>query len=63
MSQTDELLPCPFCGNTQLGVFEMYTEDLDYTAVECSQCKAEAPISVWNRRAAPGDTAHWEMGE
>ncbi len=54
MSETPELLPCPFCGSKDLDY-----SDIDY--VECVCCgtfgpdssKEEKSIDLWNRRATP----------
>ena len=59
MAKTPDLLPCPFCGSTDVGVGR-----IDYTrnkSVVCSGCGAEGPpstmngkaILLWNRRASP----------
>jgi len=45
------LLPCPFCGATDLCGSEWWDDDGEYEAVACKSCKAEAPASSWNNRA------------
>lgn len=44
------LLPCPFCGGTNLlsGYWSLDDEEVD--AVECGDCYAGAPITAWNKR-------------
>ncbi len=51
---SSDLLPCPFCGGTDVGTIEWYTEDGDYEGAECNDCKAGAPLSVWNNRQTGG---------
>ena len=43
--------PCPHCGSTDLVDGSWYVDDEEVDAVECEQCKAGAPASVWNDRA------------
>jgi hypothetical protein len=43
--------PCPFCGSTNLVDGHWYIDDEEHHAVECDDCKAGAPASVWNIRA------------
>lgn len=66
MSDTRELLPCPFCGGeAKASIWEMHNEDR-YGGVECIICPAEVAyriawmdagddelaeaITSWNRR-------------
>lgn len=45
-----ELLPCPFCGDTQPQLYP--ADDLSpWPAVECHGCNAWVPANVWNTRA------------
>lgn len=71
MSDTPELLPCPFC--TCVRVFVYDDEIADATYVTCPQCSMQGPMSewgesayavtAWNRQAALADlaTAHAEV--
>lgn len=45
--------PCPFCGGDDLTTTEWWDDDGEFEAVACKNCKAEAPATVWNDRAAP----------
>lgn len=46
----DELKPCPFCGGRDL-VSNEWELDAGYVdAIECNDCYAAAPESVWNNR-------------
>jgi hypothetical protein len=45
-----EQTPCPFCGSTNLLDGSWYVDDEEVAAIECDDCKAGAPASVWNRR-------------
>lgn len=48
----DQLMPCPFCGGADLSSNEWWIEDdSEVQAVECNNCKAGSPRSVWNARA------------
>jgi len=42
---------CPFCGARELRIAWWSDDDGEYDAIECLDCKAAAPASVWNRRA------------
>jgi len=48
----NECKACPFCGSTNLVDGSWYLEDEEVAAIECNDCTAGAPASVWNRRAA-----------
>lgn len=61
-----ELLPCPFCGNTDIDPeFSYYQEPAEEGGKKyghepgCMKCGATAPIDVWNRRtiSATGTSA------
>lgn len=56
-NMSDELLPCPFCGSTNLVKNLWNLDDDDYEdgeqdAVECNDCYGAAPLKVWNERSA-----------
>lgn len=48
----DRDLPCPFCGSEDSIHGSWYIDDEEVETVECETCKAGAPASVWNERAA-----------
>jgi hypothetical protein len=58
MSHTD-LLPCPFCGDTQIGAMQMTSFDetppRQWERVKCDTCGAMAPAATWNARAHVSD--------
>lgn len=56
------LLPCPFCGGTDLDKgywvideekHELVTADAlgELDAIECNRCLGSAPKSIWNTRS------------
>lgn len=52
MSETIELLPCPFClggGNPHL--FQWFDGKNETDAVECSDCKTQTRLTAWQTRA------------
>jgi hypothetical protein len=51
MACTSSAAPCPFCGSTNLVDGSWYVDDEEVAAIECDDCKAGAPASVWDRRA------------
>ena len=66
---TEELLPCPFCGTSDLLGFEPSHEG-GWTVVKCRKCgcsgstglstsEAEA-VAYWNRRATPAQEVRQE---
>lgn len=50
-----ELLPCPFCGDEHFGKLAMTYMHADGPTsgqrIKCNTCGAQAPDTVWNRRA------------
>ena len=49
------VLPCPFCGSTNLLTGSWYLDDEEVDSIECVDCAAGAPASSWTRRATdPG---------
>jgi len=44
------LLPCPFCGGTDLNDQDWWGDDGDMDAIECRTCLASAPAQIWNLR-------------
>jgi Lar family restriction alleviation protein len=54
---TEQLLPCPFCGETRLGV---HRPVMGVFVVCCHTCRAQGPavgwgqeaIALWNQRVA-----------
>lgn len=59
--ENNELLPCPFCGDSQLGTMRMSSFDetppRQWLRIKCDTCGAMAPDSAWNKRAAVETTA------
>lgn len=54
MMLADELLPCPFCGGTDLFVDRGSNIDnasYDHPIVSCDACLVECPLEHWNTRA------------
>lgn len=53
---SNELLPCPFCGDAQLSTVYMTSFDgtppRKWKRVKCDTCGAMAPDTAWNQRAA-----------
>lgn len=47
MSQTSELLPCPFCGSVDVMPCRLRSR---WPIVECQNCLAEAAKDAWNTR-------------
>lgn len=46
-----DLLPCPFCGSTNLRTEDMYfDDDGEHPGVECVDCDAIARADRWNQR-------------
>ncbi len=57
---SDRHIPCPFCGCQELLLGDWYIDDEQVDALECTSCKAGAPIGVWNKRAGVTfDAAVW----
>jgi len=54
VSATEEYLPCPFCGSSDLaaGAWCLDDEDDEVPAIECNNCYGAAPVRVWNERDA-----------
>lgn len=55
MDSNRDLLPCPFCGDSQLGTMQMTSFDevspRKWMRVKCDTCGAMAPDSAWNQRS------------
>ena len=54
-----ELKPCPFCGDTQLTIINVYGEDYYVHCDTCTTCgpsgeTEQEAIEAWNRRAEDG---------
>lgn len=67
MKLTDELLPCPFCGNIPFVADEMDPDDWWYVACQTTGCilpvaaghtSTKSAIDKWNRRAAAAPVVH-----
>ncbi|RLJ20011.1 hypothetical protein DJ031_06790 [bacterium endosymbiont of Escarpia laminata] len=43
-------LPCQFCGGEDLVEVTMFCEDWEGDCIECRDCRAQAPVSVWQNR-------------
>lgn len=56
--KAQELLPCPFCGNTEIK--ETYYADSGQTG--CQVCEIFMPIKIWNTRSDLA-TTHKEEAE
>lgn len=54
MTKEQTLLPCPFCGDSQLGQMQMTSFDetppRKWMRVKCDTCGAMAPDTAWNQR-------------
>lgn len=50
--------PCPFCGSADLVMASWYVDDDEVDAIECEQCKAGAPIDIWNSRSKQESKPH-----
>ena len=48
------LLPCPFCGSTDLRREEWEGDHGAVYAIECRSCWGAAPLECWNRRSGAG---------
>ncbi len=44
------MLPCPFCGSTNLTPGYWSLDDGEVDSVECDDCYAGAPVDAWNKR-------------
>lgn len=61
MASENKLLPCPFCGGSDLGVGgDYFTDGLSVYCRTCGACfesvdpvSEEEAIEKWNRRAVP----------
>jgi len=45
------VLPCPFCGGSDLQRSIWVDESGEYDAIECAFCLGAAPARIWNARA------------
>lgn len=60
---SEELKPCPFCGNKKCGTGEVLNKYCEYERVSCGACGAEGPgaelkkeaYELWNTRANTTD--------
>ena len=50
----DELLPCPFCGGTDI---EDDWDDYSNMMQRCDECDAQGPIVLWNGTVFPDDAS------
>lgn len=52
MAKTKDLLPCPFCGSTNLRIGKAVISDDsgEHDCVECMKCEATNRIDHWNVR-------------
>lgn len=50
MKLQNELLRCPFCGSDDLVTGSWHLDGEEVDSIECSDCYAAAPESVWNNR-------------
>lgn len=61
---TDDMLPCPFCGGTNLHIRAPFEDDAETMVVDCDDCNATGPyyggsdstqhheaMTLWNARA------------
>lgn len=48
-----KLMPCPFCGNTDLNEGHRFAEGsaIREPAVRCGRCGVQGPLAAWNMRA------------
>lgn len=46
----DDLLPCPHCGSSNLATSLWCLDEGEVDAIECSDCFAGAPLTVWDMR-------------
>lgn len=47
-------LACPFCGGEQLTFVLWSVDGGEFPAVECCNCTAGAPETIWNDRSGAG---------
>lgn len=52
MERVMELLPCPFCGGKEIGLYGIQSTG-EFMHARCKKCKAQASPKVWNKRKAP----------
>ena len=50
---------CPFCGSSDLVDGSWYVDDWEVDAIECENCKAGAPLTVWSGRFVPVHTSNF----
>jgi len=49
--EAEQDLCCPFCGSNDLTTGLWSLDEGEVDSIECKQCYAAAPKSVWNDRA------------